>query len=388
MFVSSERTAWGSAAKWPAAGSRSAASLTPSSAALARTSSQNVAGKLNRRNVLPKGFSIFRIVKDVGNRSSDPRDVAPHNLPALADPVRVVFLEAGFHQVHAAGQPVEQALQRVRDRADEQSQRSQMGLELPDFGDVGAHLHHADDSPLGVPDGRSRHQHVQLFALKGRDHFFAGVGLAVFDRVLDRAGKARFSPVFVHLITVAPERRAEILSQGAVHLDHAKVGVLDRDITGDFLEQQPITLLALAQLLFQSRDARHVGRHFHDRRDLPAPVADRRGFDQHGNLPPVQACDPLLAVVALAVPEGLLDRADLALLRSPLIDLVAAAPLEVAEVLAEPLVGVEHAEIAVLNRKIARHVLEIVAVAVFHSTKFRISPYSSRSARGITSRGA
>ena len=73
-----------------------------------------------------------------------------------------------------------------------------------------------------------------------------------------------------------------------------------------------------------------------------------------------------IELVGLAIPERALHGTDFSLLRALLVNLVAAAALEVAEVFAEPLVRVDDAKVAVLHGKIARHAIEVLSVDVFH----------------------
>ena len=86
--------------------------------------------------------------------------------------------------------------------------------------------------------------------------------LSVLKGLPNHTGETLLGPMLVHLETFAsqsPQRRAKILSERTIHLDHAKVAILDRNVARDLLEQQSVAALALAKLFLQAPDMRHVG---------------------------------------------------------------------------------------------------------------------------------
>jgi hypothetical protein len=70
--------------------------------------------------------------------------------------------------------------------------------------------------------------------------------------------------------------------------------------------------------------------------------------------------------VTLTVPKGLLNGTVLALLRSVFVNLITEPVLDLPKILAETVIGVKDAEIAVLNRQITRHPIEILSEGISH----------------------
>jgi hypothetical protein len=192
------------------------------------------------------------------------------------------------------------------------------------------------------------------------------VDLPVLEGLVHQAEGTLLVPVLVALVAGGPEAVAKVLPEAPVRLEDAVLGVLDGDVAGHLVEELAVAGLALVELPVQLLHLRDVGGHLLDGDDLAGVVGDRRRSDEQPALLAVEADDALLAGMAAAVGERALDGARVARLGATLVHLVAAAAAPRAEVAADEVVRLDQAQLAVLHRDVAGHLLEVPPVLLAH----------------------
>jgi hypothetical protein len=185
------------------------------------------------------------------------------------------------------------------------------------------------------------------------------VDLAILEGLLHRAGQAFFGAVLISLVALAAEKVSKVLQETAVGLDDPKVGVLGRDVAGNLLEELPVSLLALPELILEELQFRDIGSHSHDCGNLPGLIPDGGRFDEKRNLLTGEVFKVLFYAVPLTIPEGPFRRALLASFGAISVDLVAMTAFKISEVLPEPPVRLQDPQIAIQNGQVSRHDLEI-----------------------------
>ena len=266
-------------------------------------------------------------------------------------------------------------------RTDDEAQRGEFGLKLADLGDVGADLDYIVDLSGGIAQRRRVHQHINLFPLVGRHHLFRLVDLAVFEGLFDNTGDTSLRPMHVNLVTSVPRRGPEILPQTAIRVDDPQIGILNRYVTGHFFKELAISFPAVPDLVLEKFEFGNVRGHPHHARDLSGLIRDGHGVDEQDHFISLLVTDELLDPVSQPVAEGALRRALLAALGPVLVDLVAIPPLELPEVPAKPPIGLNDPQIAIQDRQIGGHELEIVLIRIAGHTI--VSPWCYACPTGV-----
>ncbi len=326
---------------------------------------EHIVDEHGRVERLPVRLAVLGVVENLEHHRADALDVALDDVPALDDARLVAGAEPFVDEVHAAVQAVQQPLQPVRDRADEETDGRQLGLQFANGRDVGAHLHHGVD-PVGPRNRRRVHEDVHGPAVARGHDLLVDPHLPVLEGLADDARVALLGSVLVDFPALAAEERAERLPVKAVGVDDVQIAVLDRDVAGHLFEEGAVPGLAAAELALELFDVRNVRGHLHDGADLATLVPDRFRVDDDRDLAPVDAGDAFFASVSLPVLEAAFDGADLALLSPLFVHLVAVAALGRAERVAEPAVGFEDPEVPILDGQIAGHRIEALLVRQFH----------------------
>ena len=90
--------------------------------------------------------------------------------------------------------------------------------------------------------------------------------------------------MFVSLITKCTVFEVKIFFKAPVGRRQAKLPVLDRDITGHFIEKLLVALLAAVQFFPQTFDFGNIRRYLHNQFDSSVLIANRRGMDNDRSL--------------------------------------------------------------------------------------------------------
>jgi hypothetical protein len=180
------------------------------------------------------------------------------------------------------------------------------------------------------------------------------MSLPVRKRFSDDAGIAFFLTMSVDSVTFLTVVIPESFPPQAVGLDDIQVAILHGYVTGRFLEKLPVSVATLVELILKAFEPGYIRRHLDYFRNRTVVITDRGRINQDGNLLVFEGLYRLFTVVPLPVMERQFHRANLALLRPVLINLVTIATLVIPEILAEGVVGLDYPELTILHGQIPR----------------------------------
>jgi hypothetical protein len=184
--------------------------------------------------------------------------------------------------------------------------------------------------------------------------------LTILECFLHRAWSARLVSVLVCLEALAAKAVSKILEESEVGLTDVEIAILDCDVARDFIEEQVMMRLALAQELLGILNVGDVGRHLHYGGNLTGLITNRRCVDDYGKINAAIGANLFFAFMTLPIAKSSSHWAHFAPICASLVNLIAIAAFKVTEVLPEVLVGIDYPKVRVLDRQITRHFFEIL----------------------------